>query len=58
MADAESLDDSEKLDRLRLSRSENIGPVTFRQLIAHYGSAGTPWRQFRNWHGAVAAAER
>ena len=41
MADAESLDDSEKLDRLRLSRSENIGPVTFRQLIAHYGSAGT-----------------
>ena len=41
MADAESLDDSEKLDRLRLSRSENIGPVTFRQLIAHYGSAVT-----------------
>ena len=35
------MDDSEKLDRLRLSRSENIGPVTFRQLLAHYSSAGT-----------------
>lgn len=30
---------AEKLARLRLIRSENVGPVTFRQLIARYGSA-------------------
>lgn len=33
------LDDSERLDRLRLIRSENVGPITFRQLIIRYGSA-------------------
>jgi DNA processing protein len=27
-------------DRLRLIRSANVGPVTYRQLIARYGSAG------------------
>ncbi len=41
MVDAAPLDDNEKLDRLRLARSENIGPVTYRQLIAHYGTAAT-----------------
>ncbi len=43
MADAASkrFDDTEKLARLRLARSENIGPVTYRQLLAHYGSAET-----------------
>ncbi len=30
----------ERIDRLRLIRSENVGPVTFRQLLARYGSAG------------------
>ncbi|MDH3702760.1 MAG: DNA-processing protein DprA [Alphaproteobacteria bacterium] len=30
----------ERLDRLRLARSENVGPVTFRQLLGRYGSAG------------------
>lgn len=29
----------ERLNRLRLSRSENIGPVTFRQLISQFGTA-------------------
>ncbi|WP_420549687.1 DNA-processing protein DprA [Curvivirga sp.] len=29
----------EKLSRLRLIRSENIGPITFRHLIARYGTA-------------------
>ena len=29
----------ELLDWLRLIRSENVGPVTFRNLLAHYGSA-------------------
>jgi DNA processing protein len=30
----------ERFDRLRLSRSENVGPITFRRLLAHFGSAG------------------
>ena len=29
----------ERIDRLRLIRSENIGPITFRRLMAHYASA-------------------
>ncbi len=33
------LSDSQRLSWLRLIRSENVGPVTFRHLIAHYGSA-------------------
>ncbi len=35
-----SLSDQERLDRLRLIRSENVGPVTFRDLIEQFGSAG------------------
>ena len=30
----------ERRDRLRLFRSENVGPITYRQLLGHYGSAG------------------
>ncbi|MFN3076526.1 MAG: DNA-processing protein DprA [Alphaproteobacteria bacterium] len=30
---------SEKLDWLRLSRSENVGPITFYRLLEHFGSA-------------------
>ncbi|MGH6859359.1 MAG: DNA-processing protein DprA [Phyllobacterium sp.] len=33
------LSDSQKLSWLRLIRSENVGPATFRDLIAHCGSA-------------------
>ena len=33
------LDDGERLACLRLIRSENVGQVTFRQLINHYGGA-------------------
>ena len=33
------ISDAERLDRLRLLRSENIGPVTWRQLMEAYGSA-------------------
>jgi hypothetical protein len=29
---------AEKLARLRLARSENVGPITFRQLLERYGS--------------------
>ncbi|WP_293323521.1 DNA-processing protein DprA [Parvibaculum sp.] len=35
------LPQEERLARLRLARSENIGPVTFRDLLEHFGSAGT-----------------
>jgi len=34
------LGDAERLAWLRLIRSENIGPVTFRELIRRFGSAG------------------
>lgn len=36
---ARQLNPSEKLDWLRLIRSENVGPITFYQLLARYGSA-------------------
>jgi DNA processing protein len=35
------LSDAERLDRLRLIRSENIGPRTFRSLLRHFGDART-----------------
>jgi DNA processing protein len=34
------LGEAERLDWIRLIRSENIGPVTFHELIGHFGSAG------------------
>jgi DNA processing protein len=40
MAETRPLTDAERLDRLRLIRSEHVGPVTFRQLLARFGSAG------------------
>lgn len=36
----ESLSDAEQLARLRLIRSENVGPVTFARLLEQCGSAG------------------
>ena len=33
------LSSSEKLDWLRLSRTENVGPITFYKLVDYYGSA-------------------
>lgn len=33
------LSDTERLARLRLARSENVGPVTFRDLLQHCGNA-------------------
>jgi len=38
MADADRRDD--RIDRLRLIRSANIGPVTYAHLIARFGTAG------------------
>jgi DNA processing protein len=40
MSGTSAFSDAEKLDWLRLIRSENVGPITFRDLIAAYGSAG------------------
>jgi DNA processing protein len=34
-----TLTDSERIDRLRLIRSDNVGPRTYRSLVAHCGSA-------------------
>ena len=34
------LSDAERLDWLRLIRSENVGPIGFRQLLRRFGSAG------------------
>jgi DNA processing protein len=36
----ESLSNAERRDWLRLSRSENVGPASFRLLMARFGSAG------------------
>ncbi len=34
-----ALGEAEKLAWLRLGRTENVGPITFFQLLQHYGSA-------------------
>lgn len=36
---APDLTDSERIDRLRLIRSDNVGPRTFASLLRHFGSA-------------------
>jgi DNA processing protein len=38
---SQNLSDAERLDRLRLIRSDNIGPRTFRALLRHCGDAAT-----------------
>src|SRR5260370_34894433 len=35
------LTDAERLDRLRLIRSDNVGPRTFQSLLHHFGDART-----------------
>lgn len=39
MNHAVALSERERFDRLRLARTETIGPITFRQLLARFGSA-------------------
>ncbi len=36
-----SLSEEQRLNWLRLIRSQNVGPATFRDLISHYGTAST-----------------
>lgn len=40
----EGLSDVEKIARLRLYRSENVGPITFHQLLNHYRTAAEALR--------------
>jgi len=40
MHDTRTLTAGERLDWLRLWRSENVGPITFRRLLGRFGSAG------------------
>lgn len=37
----ETLSERERFDRLRLARTDSIGPITFRQLLGRYGDAST-----------------
>src|SRR5258705_11144507 len=39
LAQLYNLSDTERLDWLRLSRTEHVGPIVFRQLVARFGSA-------------------
>ncbi len=39
MTSASELDDHERISWLQLSLSENVGPITFRELIQRYGTA-------------------
>ena len=36
-----ALTETDRIDRLRLIRSDNVGPRTFRSLLLHFGSART-----------------
>ncbi len=38
---SETLSERERFDRLRLARTETIGPITFRQLLGRYGDASS-----------------
>src|SRR6266511_2434988 len=38
------LSDAERRDRLRLIRSENVGPITFRRLLDRFGTASAALR--------------
>ena len=38
------LTDAQRLDWLRLIRSEGIGPRTFRTLVNRFGGPVPPWR--------------
>lgn len=40
MGEKGRLTEAQRLDWLRLIRSNNVGPRTFRDLINHYGGAG------------------
>ena len=51
------LDAAQRLACLRLIRSDNVGPVTFRELINHFGGADAALAALRAVPGCEAAAE-
>ena len=52
------LSDDQRLDWLRLIRSDNVGPRTFRALVNHYGGARRALAALPTWRGAAAPADR
>src|SRR3954452_23301696 len=54
------LTDSERIARLRLIRSDNVGPRTFRSLLAHFGSARAALERLPDLarHGGAARTGR
>ena len=53
------LTDAQRIDWLRLIRSDNVGPRTFRSLINHFGSAREArWSGCLIWRGAAARRGR
>ena len=53
------LTDAERLDWLRLIRSDNVGPRTFRSLLNHFGSARAALAAAAaSWRGAAAPRAR
>ena len=43
MSERVRLSEEQRLDWLRLIRTDNIGPRTFRDLVNHYGGARAMW---------------
>ena len=39
------MSEGERFDRLRLIRSPRIGPVSYRQLLARFGTAGAAFKE-------------
>src|SRR3569832_986150 len=42
------LTEAERIDRLRLIRSDNVGPRTFRSLVDHFGTAAAALERLPN----------
>ena len=54
LAEGVKLSDEQRLDWLRLIRSDNIGPRTFRDLVNHYGGARAALKRCRRSPAAAA----
>jgi DNA processing protein len=54
------LADAERIDRLRLIRSDNVGPRTFRSLVRHFGNAKAALERLPEFarHGGAARPQR
>lgn len=52
------LDDAQRLACLRLIRSENVGPVTFRELVNHFGGARAALDALPELSGRIGRGKR